>query len=156
MRAHVTADMLHDGLRGVVFRAAYAGSTGDTAMAAEAQAEVVEYGNEMRAAVAEQATLDVPQAVIEAAAGVAQPLDAYLKSAEQVVALVSAGDMPAVQAALPGFNDTFKVLEGDLAAVSDAIEGANVELMAQSAGHGAAGRYRGAGGRWALSCCSPS
>ena len=134
MRAHMTADMLHDGLRGVVFRAAYAGSTGDTAMAAEAQAEVVEYGNEMRAAVAEQATLDVPQAVIEAAAGVAQPLDAYLKSAEDVVALVSAGDMAAVQAALPGFNDTFKTLEGDLSAVSDAIEGANVELMARSAG----------------------
>jgi methyl-accepting chemotaxis protein len=54
MREHMTADMLHDGLRGVVFHAAYAGAIGDQAMAKEAADEIEEYGGEFRAAIADQ------------------------------------------------------------------------------------------------------
>src|SRR5690349_20653844 len=44
MRDHMTADMMHDSMRGVVFRAMYAAVNADTAMLEEARAEVDEYG----------------------------------------------------------------------------------------------------------------
>ena len=59
MRAHMTADMLHDGLRGVVFHAMYAGAIGDAAEASGAQSELGEYGGEFRDAIATQDALAV-------------------------------------------------------------------------------------------------
>ena len=132
LRAHMTADMLHDGLRGVVFRAMYSGITYDANGVAEAGTEIAEYGGAMREAVAAQASLDVPQSVKEAAASVSGPLNAYLESAEHVVSSVASGNLGGAKAALPGFNEAFKALEGQLSGVSDAIEAANTTLMAQA------------------------
>jgi len=133
LRAHMTADMLHDGLRGVVFRAMYSGITYDANGVAEAGTEIAEYGGAMREAVAAQASLDVPQSVKEAAASVSEPLNAYLESAEHVVSSVASGNLGGAKAALPGFNEAFKALEGQLSGVSDAIEAANTTLMAEAA-----------------------
>lgn len=133
MREHMTADMLHDGLRGVVFRAAYAGVVGDAELVEEAADEIAEYGGDMRAAVAAQHELELPPHVIAAVEGVAAPLDAYLASAESLVQLVASGDIDGAQAALPGFNDAFKALEDRMSEVSDAIEAANANLLNQSA-----------------------
>src|SRR5688572_20232497 len=52
MRAHMTADMMHDSLRGVVFHAMYAGATADAAMIATSQAELAEYSAEFRSSIA--------------------------------------------------------------------------------------------------------
>src|SRR5215510_6940326 len=43
MRNQVTADMYHDTLRGVVFRAMYAAVNNDAAMVKDAQKEILEY-----------------------------------------------------------------------------------------------------------------
>jgi methyl-accepting chemotaxis protein len=61
LRAHMTADMLHDGLRGVVFRAMYSGITYNADAVAEAKSEIAEYGGEMRAAIEAQAAALVEQ-----------------------------------------------------------------------------------------------
>ena len=132
LRHHMTADMLHDGLRGVVYRTMYSGVTYDADGVAEGKAEIAEYGGAMREAVAAQAGLTVPQEVIDAAASVAEPLNAYLTSAEQVVTSVVDGNLGGAKAALPGFNDAFKALEDKMSAVSDAIEASNDELMAHA------------------------
>jgi methyl-accepting chemotaxis protein len=134
LRAHMTADMLHDGLRGVVFRAMYAGITYDAAGVAEARDEIIEYGGQMREAIGMQATLDLPQSIKDALAPVSEPLDAYLKSAEHVVNSVAQGNLGGAKAELPSFNDAFKALEGRLSAISDAIEAANAGVVAQAAG----------------------
>jgi methyl-accepting chemotaxis protein len=139
MRAHMTADMMHDSLRGVAFRAVYAGVVADQAMVEEAVAETAEYSATMREAIASQATLAVPQAVTDAVAGVAAPLDAYLSGAEALVQLVAAGDVEGAKAALPGFNQAFETLEGEMSDVSDAIEASNTALMEQSATTGVMG-----------------
>ncbi|WP_423066018.1 methyl-accepting chemotaxis protein [Devosia sp. CN2-171] len=129
LRHHMTADMLHDGLRGVVYRAMYSGITYNTDGVAEGKAEIAEYGDAMREAVMAQAGLNVPQSVIEAAASVTEPLNAYLASAEHVVGAVADGNLGGAKAELPAFNDAFKALEGKMSAVSDAIEASNAELM---------------------------
>ncbi len=128
MRSHMTADMLHDGLRGVVFRAMYAGQSFDSAMVADAQTELVEYGTAFREAVAAQATLDVAESVKAAVAEVKPALDTYLAGAEAVIGLVAAGDLGSAKSGLVGFDEAFKGLEDRMSDVSDAIEAANVDL----------------------------
>ena len=133
MRAHMTADMLHDGLRGVVFRAMYAGAGADAAMAAEAKSELARYGSEFRARIAEQETLEVPASVREAIRQVKAPLEAYIAAAESIVAKAGAGNLEGAKSELGAFNTAFSALEIKMADASNAIETANHELVGGSA-----------------------
>jgi len=134
MREHMTADMLHDGLRGVVFRAMYAGQSFDAAMVADAQVELAEYGAAFRDAVAAQDGLDVSETVKAAVAEVKPVLETYLAGAETVIELVATGNLGGAKAALVGFDEAFKGLEDRMSNVSDAIEAGNVALQAESQG----------------------
>ena len=132
MRAHMTADMLHDGLRGVVYRVLYAGERQDAAMAAAAAAELTAYGDAFRAAIAQQQALDLPVAIRAATAGVSEPLETYLSTGEAIGAQVGAGDVAKAEQNLGAFDSAFSALEDKMAVVSDAIEMANHELMTTS------------------------
>ncbi len=132
LRAQMTADMLHDGLRGVVFRSMYAGVNFDVAMAQETLGEVVEYGDAMRAAIAAQSKLELPSDVRDRLAEVATPLDAYLKSAEHIVGAVAGGKLGDAKSSIDDFDAAFKALEDRMSAVSDAIEAANGRVIAES------------------------
>ncbi|MBK8084330.1 MAG: hypothetical protein IPK28_11295 [Devosia sp.] len=101
-------------------------------MAKEAQAEVAEYGDAMRQAIASQADLELPQDVRDRLAEVAEPLDAYLKSAEHIVTAVANGNLGGAKASIGGFDQAFKALEDRMSAVSDAIEAANDRVIAGS------------------------
>jgi methyl-accepting chemotaxis protein len=134
MRAHMTADMLHDSLRGVVLRSLYAGSRADFTTVKATAVQVQEYAEAFRAAVDKQDTLDVPPAVRAALQGVRAPLEAYLAEAIAMVEMVNKLKMIDAQKALPAFDAAFATLEDDMAAVSDAIEGANAEQLSGTAG----------------------
>jgi len=134
MRAHMTADMLHDSLRGVVLRALYAGSRADFTTVKATVGQVQEYTTAFREAIDRQATLDVPPTVREALDGVKAPLDAYINEAIAIVEMVGKLKMIDAQKALPEFDAAFKVLESDMAAVSDAIEAANAQQLGSAAG----------------------
>jgi len=133
MRAHMTADMLHDSMRGVVLRSLYAGARADFATVKATEAQVQEYAAEFRAAISRQAELDVPPAVREALEGVREPLDAYINQAVAIVDMVARLKMIDAQKALPEFDAAFAVLEEDMASVSDAIEAANAAQLADTA-----------------------
>jgi methyl-accepting chemotaxis protein len=132
MRHHMTADMLHDGLRGVVFRAMYGAASNDAAMTAEGTAELAEYGAEFRAQIAAQDALDLPASVRGALDGVAVPLEGYLASAEVIVGAAAGGDVAAARGGLADFDTTFSELEGAMASVSDTIEAANGTAQADA------------------------
>ena len=74
LRAHMTADMLHDSLRGVVFRALYGGVTQDRAMSQSAIEELAEYGGAFRDAIAREDALDLPEELRLKIETVATPL----------------------------------------------------------------------------------
>jgi methyl-accepting chemotaxis protein len=133
MRAHMTADMLHDSLRGVVLRSLYAGSRADFTTVKATAVQVQEYADEFRATIDRQATLDVPVSVREALDGVKAPLEAYLAEAVAIVDMVNRLKMIDAQKALPAFDEAFATLEGDMAAVSDAIEAANAQQLSGTA-----------------------
>ena len=133
MRTHMTADMLHDSLRGVVYRALYGGAKQDAAMVADAQAELKEFADAFRARIAEQEALAVPASIREATEAVKGPLEVYLKAAEAIGAKIGAGDLAGAATYLVSFEGTFQALEGKMSDVSDAIEAANHDVLANSA-----------------------
>jgi methyl-accepting chemotaxis protein len=126
MRDHMTADMMHDSMRGVVFRAMYAALNNDAAMLQDARGEVDEYGGNFRAAIADQDHLALPGDVRTAIDGLATPLDNYISAAAHIVDRALGGDVAGAQAELAEFDASFKALEGKMSDVSDAIEAANV------------------------------
>ena len=132
MRHHMTADMLHDGLRGVVFRAMYAALDGNAAMLAEGRTELDEYGGAFREEIAAQGTLALPASVSDALDRVAGPLESYIANAETIIATAISGDTAGAKAALAGFDAAFSELENAMASVSDAIQAAQAELQADS------------------------
>jgi len=89
MRAHMTADMLHDSLRGVVLRSLYAGSRADFKTVKATAEQVQQYAADFRAAIDKQATLDVPPEVRAALDGVKEPLDTYINEAIAIVEMVN-------------------------------------------------------------------
>ncbi len=132
MRNQVTADMYHDTLRGVVFRAMYAAVNADPAMAKDAQDEIKEYSGDFKAVIDAQKPLDLPPEVRTALDGLGAPLDDYIAGANTVVDKAVAGDVDGAKAALPGFDQKFKALEGKMSDASDAIEAYNGQLTERS------------------------
>jgi methyl-accepting chemotaxis protein len=129
MRAQMTADMVHDGIRGVVFHAMYAGAINDMAMANESGDELTEYSATFREMLAIQDGLVLPAEVRAAVDGVKPALVDYEQAASEIVDLIKAGNLAGAQAALPAFDAAFGQLEGAMSSVSDAIESANSELL---------------------------
>jgi methyl-accepting chemotaxis protein len=125
MREQMFADMMHDAMRGVVYRSLYAASTGDAAIAAETQAEIVEYGDNFIAAIDAQKALALPADIRAALDGVATVLQAYIASSQAIVAQSTGGDINGAKAALAGFETSFGDLEGAMEGVSDTIEAGN-------------------------------
>ncbi len=132
MREHMTADMMHDGLRGVVFRAMYAAEKNDATMLAQAKNEIGEYGGIFRNALSAQDALDLPQTVRTSLAAVKAPLDAYIAKAEELIDTAIKGDRVTAEAGLADFDATFKGLENVMSSVSDAIEAATKTVTADA------------------------
>jgi methyl-accepting chemotaxis protein len=150
MRAQMTADMLHDGLRGVVFRSLYAGAIGDEAMVADTRKEVQEYSGEFRDAVMQQNRLAIPPQVVSAVAELRQPLDDYISAAGSLVNLVYAKQMETAEAKLGAFDSAFKALEDKMSALSDTIEAANAAVYVEAHQNGNLATTVAAGSVFAL------
>ncbi|MDB5536150.1 MAG: hypothetical protein JWQ65_1025 [Devosia sp.] len=125
MREQMTADMMHDAMRGVVYRSLYAALAADTAMAAETTSELTEYSQAFHTAIDAQGDLDLPADIRSALDAIAVPLDGYITSAETLVGLASAGKVADAEAQLPAFEAAFGTLETGMSDVSDTIEGDN-------------------------------
>jgi methyl-accepting chemotaxis protein len=133
MRQHMTADMMHDNLRGIVFRALYAVNVKDTDMAREALEDLKKSSETFREAIGAQEKLDLPKGVHEALVSLRAPLGAYVAQAEKLVKLAGGGKINESRAELPGFMQTFSVLEKDMGEASGRIEKANGDVSQQSA-----------------------
>jgi len=125
MRAHMTADMLHDSMRGLVYRALYSVVSGDLDTAKATYGDVMNYGASFKQALNSQKDFAVPDHIRQALEGVRAPLDAYIGAATALVGKAAKFDIAGAQADMPAFEQSFKALEGEMSAVSDAIEDAN-------------------------------
>lgn len=129
MRHHMTADMMHDNMRGNVFRALYGVTTNDTALRNSALQDNKEAAATFRKEIAAQDGAKLPAAVVTALGSVKDPLEKYIAASESLVVLAHEGKMEPARAALPAFQTAFKTLEVEMARVTEAIEQANATSL---------------------------
>jgi len=122
MREQMFADMMHDAMRGVVYRALYAATIGDSAMTAATSTEMADYAESFTGAIKAQNALDLPDDVRTSLETIAVPLQAYIAAAKTLVGQATSGNAEQARASLMAFEDSFSVLETAMAGVSDTIE----------------------------------
>jgi methyl-accepting chemotaxis protein len=131
LRNHMEGDMMHDALRGDVLSALRAARNGSKDEFTQIRADVAEHAKIFRDQVAANAALDLSDEIKTAMAEPKSVLDAYIASAEEMVALAES-DPAAAEAKYGAFLDTFEELEGDLGQLSDLIS-ASAQSANQSA-----------------------
>jgi methyl-accepting chemotaxis protein len=117
LRNHLEGDMMHDALRSDVLAALLAESPADTQ---KVQADLREHAQHFREVIESNQQLATGKSR-EALSGIGPALDAYIKSAESIVAAAER-DKAGAHRLLPEFLQSFEVLEERLAVVSDRIE----------------------------------
>ena len=122
LRNQGSADMMHDALRGDVFRALHA-SRVEPGARASIEADLKDHLETLRGDVAKNKTLVLPTEVKHGLAGLDAPLEAYARSAATLV--TAAFQNPAgVATQLPGFIQAFEELETAMEEASSGIEAA--------------------------------
>jgi len=120
LRNHMEGDMMHDALRADVINALHAALT-DKSQMSQINADLADHVKNFREHLDANKALTLNADVTAALAGVDAKLDAYIKSAESMVALAGQ-DSAAAEAKFPAFIATFEELEVALGDVSDLIE----------------------------------
>ena len=121
LRSHLEADMMHDALRADVLAALRAGRDGTEASRQEVLTDLAEHVENFRTSIAENAGRDLGAETKAALDEVTPRLEAYIQSAESIVAQSFENNFSA-EAEFPKFLDAFRELEVALSAVSDLIE----------------------------------
>jgi len=121
LRSHLEADMMHDALRADVLAGLRAGRDGTDASRQEVLTDLAEHVENFRTSIAENAGRDLGAETKAALDEVTPRLEAYIQSAESVVAQSFENNFSA-EAEFPKFLDAFRELEVALSAVSDLIE----------------------------------
>lgn len=132
MRQHMLADMMHDSLRGTIFRALYAMQTDDSAGIKEAETDLKKSAETFRTAIAAQDKLNLPATIKEQVGKVKAPLEAYIAKAEKIVASVAVKERDLIARELEEFTWAFEVLEKDMASVAEIIEKANGDAASEA------------------------
>ena len=131
MHNHMQADMVHDALRGTIYRAVYANSQNDMSLRDEALKEVPEYSKEMHDRVEANRKLPLPSDIEEGVAAVAKDLDSYT-DAGVAIAETLPRDPLAAAAMLPQFEKAFHTLEEEQDIVITKMEAHTAKLDARA------------------------
>lgn len=119
LRNQMTADMLHDGLRGVVLTALLSDEM--KVPPDQVLAELETMSNDINEAIKKNAQLPLPPHILKALANVQTPLNEYVTLAKTIVGLAFTDHARAV-AEMPAFTERFIHLEGALDQVGDVIQ----------------------------------
>ncbi|MEH3123999.1 MAG: methyl-accepting chemotaxis protein [Sphingomonas phyllosphaerae] len=120
LRNHMTADMMHDAVRGDILSILRATSVGDVD-AAENRKSLADDGMTLRKAIRADAAYAAAPDVAEKATRLQAQVTAYLDSADKIAA-AAASDPARASALLPTFLAAFEKLEGGMSDLSDTIE----------------------------------
>ncbi|TCS17309.1 methyl-accepting chemotaxis protein [Caulobacter sp. BK020] len=131
LRNHLEADMMHDALRADVLASQLAGDAGSGVDMAAVRKDLAEHSELFRKAIGANDALARDPASRAALEAVKAPLDTYIKSADQMVAL-AASDRAQAVAAMPGFMKQFSTLEDAMSGASDQIEAASTAAAARA------------------------
>ncbi len=132
LKAQMSADQMHDALRGDVLGAMLAASQDHKNEQAAVDKEVEAHVREFREQIAALKAMPLGDAIRASIAQADNPLNSYIASASEVAGLAFS-DLPAAQARMAGFDAAFKTLETQMAAMSDLIESQAQQVQADGA-----------------------
>ncbi len=130
LRAHMTADMMHDALRADVLGALAAREQGSGLRMSDIQADLREHAENFRTNIQHEKELATTEAERQAIANVEEPLGTYVAAAERLVGLAQSNPEQAMNE-LSGFMRQFSELEEAMEGVTNVIsEDANSSVAA--------------------------
>jgi methyl-accepting chemotaxis protein len=132
LRNHMTADMMHDAIRGDVLSILRAIRVGDLSLA-DNRKQLAEDVGLLRKTIAADRGYAAAPAVVTATTQMQPQLDEYIASARRI-AEVAAIDQNRASPMLPGFLANFEALEKGMSGVSDRIEAHLAEVDARARG----------------------
>ena len=138
LRSHMTADMMHDAVRGDIVTIVVSADPALGIDRKDAVTSLEEHLTEFDARIAETQAYDDSPAIAAAAQGIADPLRAY-QAAARAIAGLPAQDRARAAAMLPGFFQSFEQLETGMEEVTQTIEGYSEAKSRQAAIIGIAG-----------------
>lgn len=133
LRNMTLADMMHDGLRAVAFRAILAAETKDAAEMRETREELKEFSEKFNEYIANLDKLKLSDDTMRAIAEVKPELSAYLQATEALVAAALDKGPEAGHQLLPEFLEKFTKLETAMEELGTRVEKESHDGMAGSA-----------------------
>lgn len=122
VRSMTLVDMMHDGIRAVVYRALYEADHGDLDAKKEVASELEEMTGNISTYIGAIDKLDIASETRKAIDDSKAEIEAYVKSSEKITALALAGKTQLAINNLPQFNDAFSSLEEKLEKLGELIE----------------------------------
>lgn len=122
VRSMTLADMMHDGLRAVVYRALYISGKNDPEATKEIAAELKEMSENIHKYISEIEQLPIAPETQNAIRAAKPEIETYTKSAEALVMLAAANRLDLASAKIGGFQEAFSNLEAKLEKLGELIE----------------------------------
>lgn len=118
IQRHMDADMKHDGMRGNVYSALFAGKTGDEELLKASREEVVAMADEFKKDVQENLAADIPANIKAQFQKISASVELY---AQTSIKIASAQSYAQAEPMIPEFSQAFDVLEEDQGAATDML-----------------------------------
>lgn len=122
VRSMSLADMMHDGLKAVVYQAWYVGENGDAQAKQDVVKEAKQVGDDLRKYIREIEALPLNEDTKAAIEASKPKIEAYAAAAESIVLLAVSGQRAKAKEDFPQFDAAFSNLEVELARLGDLIE----------------------------------
>ena len=129
-------DMMHDGIRAVIFRALLGFKDSDKTEVQEAQEEFKEFSGNVRDYLKQVESLNLSSDTLKLVDSVRPDLDAYLESAASFLSDIDSGTKFDAEGQMRNFSAQFDKLESSLGALGEHIERESAARVASASGLG--------------------
>lgn len=132
VRLITLGDMMHDGMRAVVYRAIVVSKDATPEERAEVLKEAEEFSNNFKAHMDELDKLTISPQAHKAIAEIRIPLEKYAASTMQITKVALSGNERGAREMIPAFQESFELLEAKMMTLGEEIEGNSEKSAAAS------------------------
>jgi methyl-accepting chemotaxis protein len=133
IRNMTLVDMMHDGIRAVVYQGLYEAANGNATALEEVRQEFAEFSKNITDYSNKIDALDIREETKAAISASRTAVEAYVAAGQQIIDATSARNLTLAKTKLPAFAEQFEVLEERLGKLGDTIETESTEALKHSA-----------------------
>lgn len=132
VRLITLCDMMHDGLRAVVYNAIVVAASKDEAQKEQVKTELKEFSDNFKQYLSDLKKLELDKSVVLEIANAEPHLNSYVAEATKIVTLALTDDIKNAMASLGDFQASFEKLETSLGSLGELVEKFSKESAANS------------------------